>query len=75
MIQLVADGYHKMYRLSVPVIILFSNSKSWYNIIWKCYVYSNRLGPTYATRGLHIDFYIKVYFITTTRPIVILLDK
>ena len=43
--------------------------------IWTCYVYFNRLGPTYATRRLHVEFFfIKVHFITTTRPISILLD-
>ena len=72
MIQLVDDGYH-IVRLSGPVIILFSNSNSF---IWTCYEYVNRLGPTYATRRLHVDFFfIKVHFITTTRPISILLDK
>ena len=73
MIQLVDDGYH-IVRLSGPVIIFFSNSNSLY--IWTRYVYFNRLGPTYATRRLHVEFFfIKVHFITTTRPISILLDK
>ena len=72
MIQLVDDGYH-IVRLSGPVIILFSNSNSFYKT---CYVYFNRLWPTYATRRLHVEFFfIKVHFITTTRPISILLDK
>ena len=73
MIQLVDDGYH-IVRLSGPVIILFSNSNSFFMDI--CYVYFNRIGPTYATRRLHVEFFfIKLHFITTTRPISILLDK
>ena len=72
MIQLVDDGYH-IVRLSGPVIILFS--KTQIPFIWTCYVYFNRLGPTYATRRRHIEFFFKVHFITTTRPISILLDK
>ena len=73
MIQLVDDGYH-IVRLSGPVIILFSNSNSFY-MDMLC-ILINRLGPTYATRRLQVDFFfIKVHFITTTRPISILLDK
>ena len=70
MIQLVDDGYH-IVRLSGPVINLFSTQIPF---IWTCYVYFNRLVPTYATRRLHDDFFNKVHFITTTRPIRIILD-
>ena len=52
MIKLVDVGYH-IVRLSGLVIILFSNSNSCY--IWKCYVYFYWLGPSYATRRLHIE--------------------
>ena len=77
MIQLLDDGYH-IVRLSGPVIILFSSSNSFYMDMFSSYVYFKRLGPTYATRTLHVEFifiFIKVHFITTTRPISILLDK
>ena len=72
MIQLVDDGYH-IVRLSGPVIIYFQTQIPF---IWTCYVYFNKLGPTYATQRLHVEFvFSKVHFITTTRPISILLDK
>ena len=59
MIQLVDDGYH-IVRLSGPVIILFSNSNSFYKT---CYVYFNRLWPTYATRRLHVEFFLLKYIL------------
>ena len=54
MIQLVDDGYH-IVRLSGPVIILFSHSNSFYMDMLCIF---NRLGATYATRRLHVDFFI-----------------
>ena len=60
MIQHVDDGYH-IVRLSGSVIILFSNSKSCY--IWKWYVYYNRLGPTYASRRVHIELFLLKYIL------------
>ena len=61
MIQLVDDGYH-IGRLSGPVIILFSNSNSFY-MDMLCINYFNRLGPTYATRRLHVDFFLLKYIL------------
>ena len=50
-------SYTAVVRLSGPVIILFSNSNSFY-MDMTCYVYLNRLGPTYATRRLHVEFFV-----------------
>ena len=58
MIQLVDDGYH-IVRLSGPVITLFSNSNSFY-MDMTCF---NRLGPTYATRRLHVEFVLLKYIL------------
>ena len=59
MIQLVDDGYH-IVRLSGPVIILFSTQIPF---IWTCYVYFNRPVPTYATRRLHVEFFLLKYIL------------
>ena len=60
MIQLVDDGYH-IVRMSGPVIFFFQTQI--HAIIWKCYVYFNRLGPTYGTRRLHVEFVLLKYIL------------
>ena len=56
MIQLVDDGYHN-YSQAVRAgnYVIF---KTQIPFIWTCYVYFNRLGPTYATRRLHVEFFL-----------------
>ena len=70
MIHIVDDGC-RIVRLSGPVIILFSDANSCN--IWKCYVFFNRLGPTSATRRLHVAFFLLKYILVIS--ISILLDK
>ena len=69
MMQVVDDGYH-IVRLSGPVIIILSYSKSCY--IWKCYVYYNSLLVLHKSSALNV--LIKVHVIPTTRPIIRILN-
>ena len=53
MIQLVDDGYHNSQAVRAGDYLIFQTQIPF---IWTCYVYFNRLGPSDATRRLHVDF-------------------
>ena len=67
MIQLVDDGYHYSQAVRAGDYFIIKLKFLLYGHVMYNF---NRLGPNYATRRLHIEFFfIKVHFITTTRPI------